>query len=106
VAGDTAGREGKSEEGMGAMLRQPIPENTFTKLHIRTVQCAKDGSFRIDQVNPGEYELIVENSTRWGAALRESRFKIPASDPNKREPLDLGVIEISLSSPSRSSQGK
>ena len=36
------------------------------------------------------------------AGVRE--VEIPVSDPKMREPLDLGLIEVSLRSPSRSNQ--
>ncbi len=98
----------KTEEEFKALRKQS--ENTFTNFHIRPVQCAKDGSFRIDQVEPGKYALLVETSAMatatthrlWCTGARE--VEIPASDPKMREPLDLGLIEVSLRSPARSNQ--
>ena len=98
----------KTEEDMKALRTQPVWEHIFTNFHIRPVQCAKDGSFRIDQVGPGKYALFVETSAmanthrQWLTGGRE--VEIPASEPNMRKPLDLGVFEISLRSPSRSNQ--
>jgi beta-lactamase regulating signal transducer with metallopeptidase domain len=98
----------KTKEEWMALRKQPIWENTFTNFHSRPVQCAKDGSFRIDQVEPGKYAVVVQTSAtaithrQWLTGERE--VEIPASEPNMREPLDLGVIEISLRSPSRSNQ--
>ena len=95
----------KTEEAWKALRKQPIWENTFTNFHARPVQCAKDGSFRIDQVEPGKYALIVQTSATatthglWLAGVHE--VEIPASDPNMGEPLDMGLIEVSLRSPSR-----
>ena len=90
-----------------ALRKQPIWENTFTNYHMRLVRCAKDGSFRIDQVEPGKYLLLVQTSAMatnrsWLAGERE--IEIPASDSKMREPLELGLIEVSLNSPSRSNQ--
>jgi len=98
----------KTKEELKALRKQR--ENTFTNFHIRPVQCAKDGSFRIDQVEPGKYALLVETSaTAMTTTHRllftgEREVEIPASDPKMREPLDLGLIEVSLRSPSRSYQ--
>ena len=98
----------KTREEWEALRKQPIWENTFTNFHARPVQCAKDGSFRIDQVEPGKYWLSVETSAMaashrlWLAGGR--KVEIPASNPMVREPLDLGLIEVSLNSPSGSTQ--
>jgi hypothetical protein len=98
----------KTKEELNALKKQPIWENIITNFHSREVQSAKDGSFRIDQVEPGKYAIFVQTSamaTRhrsWLAGSRE--VEIPASDPKMREPLDLGLLEISLRSPSRSTQ--
>jgi len=98
----------KTKEEWEVLRKQPIWENTFTNYHARPVQCAKDGSFRIDQVEPGKYALFAETSAMatprrvWLTGSRE--VEIPASDPKTREPLDLGLIEVSLRSPSRSNQ--
>jgi len=98
----------KTKEELKALRKQR--ENTFTNFHIRPVQCAKDGSFRIDQVEPGKYALLVETSatamttTHRLLFIGEREVEIPASDPKMREPLDLGLIEVSLRLPSRSKQ--
>lgn len=81
---------------------------TLTNFHIRPVHCAKDGSFRIDQVEPGKYTLLAEPAAgttpkkRWFAEARE--VEIPPSNPKMREPLDLGLIEFSPGSPNRPNQ--
>jgi beta-lactamase regulating signal transducer with metallopeptidase domain len=70
--------------------------------HVHQMQCAKDGSFRIDQVEPGNYEMLVSiqdrTKPRWlaGYSGYKRTFEIPASKPNDREPLDLGVIELTV----------
>ena len=89
----------KTGDELKALHQQPIWDNTFTNFHIRHVQCAKDGSFHIDQVGPGKYELSAGITAKaatnmWYAGVRE--VEIPASDPKMREPLDLGLLEISL----------
>ncbi|MDB6037179.1 MAG: hypothetical protein JWM99_1020 [Verrucomicrobiales bacterium] len=95
------------EEDVKKLRTHPAWENTFTNFHIRPVQCAKDGSFRIDQVEPGKYALIVETALAttpglWLTGARE--VEIPTSEPSLRKPLDLGVIEISLRSAYGSTQ--
>jgi len=78
--------------------------------HGHEVLVLKDGSFRIEQVEPGKYELelfiydprhpvnLDFCETNFIAEYNgyDRTFEIPASDSNTREPLDLGVIEISL----------
>jgi len=92
----------KTKEEWEALRKQPIWENTFTNFHARPVQCAKDGSFRIDQVEPGKYALFVETSAMANPhrlLLTGGReVEIPASQNEVREPLDLGIIEVLVSS--------
>jgi hypothetical protein len=101
----TADLNVKTKEEWKALRKEPIWENTFTNFHIRPVHCARDGSFRMDQVEPGKYALLVGTSKiaithrSWLAGSRE--VEIPASDPKMSEPLDMGLIEVSLRSPSR-----
>jgi 5-hydroxyisourate hydrolase-like protein (transthyretin family) len=80
--------------------------------HGHRVRIAKDGSFRIDQVESGQYEMELflrdpKHRVNWDFPVAETNllaeydgfdrtFDIPSSEPNNREPLDLGVIEISL----------
>jgi beta-lactamase regulating signal transducer with metallopeptidase domain len=100
--------EAKTKEELSALRKQPGWEKTFTNFHIRPVQCGKDGSFRIDQVQPGKYVLLAETSAvatkhrLWLAGTRD--VEIPASDPKVREPLDLGLIEVMVKSPARSNE--
>jgi len=95
----------KTKEDHEAWRKRPEFERTIAHHHSRPVQCAKDGSFRIEQVDPGKYTMNViihdpRPSTKWSMtnfiAEYEGTFEIPAGKPNTREPLDLGVIEISL----------
>jgi beta-lactamase regulating signal transducer with metallopeptidase domain len=95
--------KGKTKEELEAWSKRPISEKMALSFHNRPVQCAKDGSFRIDQVEPGKYELFVQTT---GADAKhrswlsgESEVEIPWSAGNTREPLDLGLIEISFNQP-------
>ena len=92
----------KTKEEWEVLRKQPIWEKAFTNFHARPVQCAKDGSFHIDQVEPGKYELFVEtssvaNSNRLWLFGRRA-VEITATDPKIPEPLDVGLIELSLNS--------
>jgi hypothetical protein len=79
------------------------------------VMIAKDGSFSIERVEPGTYALELylfdprhrlSNSRDFPAYLGtnvfgqydgyDRTFEVPANKTNPSEPLDLGVIEISL----------
>src|SRR5208282_4208478 len=93
----------KTEEDYKAWRTRPEIQRVLDELRVRPVQCAKDGSFRIDQVDSGQYVLRVvirdpRDSLQFPRfiARYEGAFDIPASQPNTREPLDLGVIEIPL----------
>ncbi|MGO8698833.1 MAG: carboxypeptidase-like regulatory domain-containing protein [Limisphaerales bacterium] len=100
----------KSRQDYLAWRKQRDVERTLgNNDHGHEVRIAKDGSFRIDQVEPGKYELELSLWEQSHLNFRVAKvnylaeydgydrtFEIPASESNAREPLDLGVIEISL----------
>jgi thiol-disulfide isomerase/thioredoxin len=68
--------------------------------------CAKDGSFRIDDVPPGKYSCSVlmydprvpdpEGNSKY-IIQEEKEFIIPETpDENSKIPFDVGVVEVSL----------
>jgi beta-lactamase regulating signal transducer with metallopeptidase domain len=96
----------KTEEEYSTWLSQPKVWDLFKsrKIDLYSVRCAEDGSFRIDQVEPGNYAMAVslrDPTEPYGRKLTgqhrafNQSFEVPASKSNLREPLDLGVIEIS-----------
>ncbi|HEX3718235.1 MAG TPA: M56 family metallopeptidase [Verrucomicrobiae bacterium] len=72
------------------------------------VHCAKDGSFRVEQVEPGNYEMLVllfdpkNPMGSSGAKPAEAydgydgTFEIPPAKANPHEAVDLGTIEVYL----------
>jgi thiol-disulfide isomerase/thioredoxin len=93
----------KTDKDYEAWRKQPEFQRALVNGHARPLQCAKDGSFRIDQVEPGNYEMMAAISDLHTSRFRpdfiaqyDGTFEIPAGKPNTREPLDLGVIEIPL----------
>jgi beta-lactamase regulating signal transducer with metallopeptidase domain len=91
----------RTKEDLETWRKQPEVERQFETFHSRRLECAKDGSFRIDQVDPGKYELAVtlfnpKPKTFGSEAIGgyEGTFDVPSSPPNTRQPLDLGVIEV------------
>ncbi len=73
----------------------------------RQLKLEKDGSFRIEQDPPGKYELFVSVSSpdvrkpkligQFG--VYDRTFDVPASQSGLFEPFDLGVIELTMTSP-------
>jgi uncharacterized GH25 family protein len=61
--------------------------------YVATV--ARGGTFRIDDLPPGEYTLSVRYDEHVGGSLRDFRFWVPstASDPSL-PPIDLGVLTL------------
>jgi thiol-disulfide isomerase/thioredoxin len=100
-------------EAFLAWTRQPEIEQAFNFSHLYKLRCAKDGSFRIEQVLPGEYKMMVSiydprepdaMAFSHYIAQYEGTFKVPSNNPNTRQPLDLGVIEITLKPDVKSGQ--
>ncbi|HEY3853127.1 MAG TPA: M56 family metallopeptidase [Verrucomicrobiae bacterium] len=98
----------KTSEEYIAWMRQRRSQGWDPRNGIITyeVKCAPDGSFRIDQVQPGNYGLFAGIHDRKGSygskfigqfdGLNRG-FSIPASKSDGAEPVDLGVIELSPS---------
>jgi peroxiredoxin len=95
----------KTVEEFRAWTRRPDIERAFDLSRNYPLHFAKDGSFRIEQVLPGEYEMRVNLrdptvpnfpfNSRF-IAQYTGRFEVPTNQPITREALDLGVIPISL----------
>jgi hypothetical protein len=71
--------------------------------HFRRFRCAKDGSFRIEQVPTGTYELMGgiqdpkhRNQFLGGLSANDRILRIPSAQPADKKPYDLGFIYFHL----------
>jgi beta-lactamase regulating signal transducer with metallopeptidase domain len=106
-AGSWPHKRFKTKEDLEAWRSQPEVENRIDNQHFYPVECAQDGSFHIDQVEPGKYEMTValhdpRNLNNWIGGFDGSArtFDVPASSTTTGQPVDLGVVEISLNTQS------
>jgi len=93
----------KTREDFEAWRNRAEIQRAYDAVHNYPIRIAADGSFRMDEVMPGKYEMqiqILRSTRRGGDGLfkyicNESKsFDVPES--GDRGPLDLGTIEISL----------
>ena len=106
---DLRGRFKDREEYLAWRLQQSElrPLRLEVESRGRNVKVEKDGSFRIEQVPPGTYELgaMISYPDDAKPKLRgyfdayDRVFNIPASKSGSPEPLDLGNVEITLTPP-------
>jgi hypothetical protein len=56
----------------------------------------KDGTFSIDDVNPGNYRLTVDFGQQMGLHAVDQAFAVPAASgaANGNAPVDLGVLKL------------
>jgi thiol-disulfide isomerase/thioredoxin len=93
-----------SREEIEAWRNQPEIQKAQAAVRDYPLRMAADGSFRMDEVLPGKYEMFIEIlDPRDPSAMAYSKyifsgttraFEVPRSDA--REPLDIGAFEISL----------
>jgi protocatechuate 3,4-dioxygenase beta subunit len=71
----------------------PKPVRTVTPYFTATVD--RDGRFRIDDMPPGDYVLIVRFSEHSAGHLSHRAFSVPELDDNQaRRELDLGILTL------------
>jgi beta-lactamase regulating signal transducer with metallopeptidase domain/thiol-disulfide isomerase/thioredoxin len=95
-----------------AWRNQPEIQKAYDAIRNYPLRMAADGSFRMDEVAPGKYEVFIEIlDPRDPEAMAYSKyissgttrtFEVPRSDA--REPLDIGAFEITLKADVKSGQ--
>jgi beta-lactamase regulating signal transducer with metallopeptidase domain len=103
---DAAGRTNLfvSERKMAAWRKTPAGRKAVQDYHSFEATAAADGSFQIDDVTPGTYELslAVHGNLDRLQDMRvfnspQKRIVVPSlSDPEKCEPFDLGVHKTTV----------
>ena len=82
--------EGKAWTAAYEAYEQRESENPYIKASVD-----RDGSFRIDDVPPGDYVLSVRFSQRAPGILSDYRFSVPPVENGlSAEPLDLGKLAL------------
>jgi thiol-disulfide isomerase/thioredoxin len=93
----------KTREEFEAWRSRPEIQKAFDEIRNYPIQIAADGSFRMDEVVPGKYEMRIQAyDPRDPDAFAYSKyiidttkpFEVPQSD--SREALDLGAVDIEL----------
>jgi beta-lactamase regulating signal transducer with metallopeptidase domain/thiol-disulfide isomerase/thioredoxin/protocatechuate 3,4-dioxygenase beta subunit len=89
---------------VAAWRNQPAVQQAYEASRSYPIRFAADGSFRMDEVVPGKYAMQIQiydprdpNARAYAkyiAPLQSKEFEAPPSD--SRDPLDIGVFEISL----------
>jgi beta-lactamase regulating signal transducer with metallopeptidase domain/thiol-disulfide isomerase/thioredoxin len=101
----------KTREAMDAWRKQPQIQQVYDSSQNYPIQFAADGSFRIDEVVPGNYSMqlqILDPRDPSAFAYQKfianttKTFEVPQA--NTREPLDIGVVEITLKPDLKSGQ--
>jgi beta-lactamase regulating signal transducer with metallopeptidase domain/thiol-disulfide isomerase/thioredoxin/protocatechuate 3,4-dioxygenase beta subunit len=92
-----------TREQIEAWQNQPEIQKARAAIRNYPMKMDADGSFRMDEVTPGKYEMQIEildprdpNAMAYSKYIARATkaFEVPQSDA--REPLDIGVFEISL----------
>jgi beta-lactamase regulating signal transducer with metallopeptidase domain/protocatechuate 3,4-dioxygenase beta subunit len=70
-------------------------EELRTESPAFSASVARDGSFRIDDMPPGDYVLMVHFSQHRAGHLSNHRFSVPPTDARQAgQPLDLGTLAL------------
>lgn len=97
----------KTREEIESWRRQPEVEQAFDSVRNYPIRIAPDGSFRMDEVLPGQYQLQLRIlDPRDSSAFAYSKhiadvsksFEVPkpAKPADESQPLDIGTVEVTL----------
>ena len=85
----------KTEEGKLWQRSYDDAEKILSARPFFWATVAPDGSFRIDDMLPGDYEMSVRFSQHQAGHLSKYRFSVPSIDGNQAsQPLDLGSLTL------------
>jgi hypothetical protein len=84
-----------TDAGMAWQVANAAYETLRSESPYITATVDRDGSFRIDDVPPGDYVLGVEFDQHPAGRLKNYRFSVPEIDGQRLDrPLDLGVLAL------------
>lgn len=96
----------KTAEEYEAWRNREDIQRAFDAVRHHPLQFAEDGSFRIDEMIPGKYQFFIRlydprdrNAFAYSKYIAQytETFEVPDTEKrNSREPLDVGVFELSL----------
>lgn len=97
----------KTREDFETWRKQPEIEQAYDAVHNYPIRVGPDGSFRVEEVVPGQYQLhiqILDPRDPSAFAIQKHIADVtkhfdapqPASADEERQPLDIGTVEITL----------
>lgn len=92
-----------TREQIEAWVNQPEIQKARAAIRNYPMRMAAGGSFRMEEVRPGKYEMQIEildprdpNAMAYSKHIANATKAFEVPEPDAREPLDIGVFEISL----------